>query len=285
MSDPRETARLERTTLADGFTVAAAVFGSGRPLVYLPGFPDLFSVAAEPLAFHRRLAAAGRVYAVAPPGALGEFDAGFGGLRTVEDLLFRYRWWLDQAGLGRVHLAGHSWGAWLALEFACWFPERVESLALVAPLGLDLAQRQLPDIFRLSQPADGFGRRDLRRLLFADADSAVARETFPDAPLPLEEEMRRVRALRFMALIGWRPAFFFDRDLPGRARRFRGRALVVSGECDAFTGPEYGEACSRLLGAAHVVLPGCGHAAVVEAPEALAGAVLAFLGSDAEPPA
>jgi pimeloyl-ACP methyl ester carboxylesterase len=40
---------------------------------------------------------------------------------------------LDSAGLGRVHLAGHSWGGKVAMHFAATRPERLRSLVLADP--------------------------------------------------------------------------------------------------------------------------------------------------------
>lgn len=44
---------------------------------------------------------------------------------------------LDALGISRVSVVGHSMGGMLATRFALLYPERVEKLALVAPLGLE----------------------------------------------------------------------------------------------------------------------------------------------------
>ncbi len=38
----------------------------------------------------------------------------------------------DALGLDRVHLLGHSWGGWLALEYALRGPSRLASLVLAS---------------------------------------------------------------------------------------------------------------------------------------------------------
>ena len=40
---------------------------------------------------------------------------------------------LDQLGIGKTHVMGHSFGADIALHFAILYPERVERLVLVEP--------------------------------------------------------------------------------------------------------------------------------------------------------
>ena len=48
---------------------------------------------------------------------------------------------LSALQIQRAHLVGNSLGGGVAIEFARYFPQRVESLALVAPVGLRLAKR------------------------------------------------------------------------------------------------------------------------------------------------
>ncbi|MCA9514650.1 MAG: alpha/beta hydrolase [Myxococcales bacterium] len=51
---------------------------------------------------------------------------------------------LDDLGVGRVVVVGHSMGGMLAARFALMFPERTAKLALVNPIGLEDWQRVVP---------------------------------------------------------------------------------------------------------------------------------------------
>jgi pimeloyl-ACP methyl ester carboxylesterase len=79
------------------------------------------------------LARAHRVIAVDPVGQPGLSTAGPRPLKTVSDLAG----WLDQVldwlGTPRAVLAGHSYGAWLALRYALHAPGRVSRLVLLDP--------------------------------------------------------------------------------------------------------------------------------------------------------
>jgi pyruvate dehydrogenase E2 component (dihydrolipoyllysine-residue acetyltransferase) len=136
----------------------------GEPLVLLHGFGGdlnnwLFN--AEPLAADRA------VYALDLPAHGGSVkDAGDGDVAVLVGAL---REFLDSQGIERAHLAGHSMGALVAAELALAEPERVLSLALVAPAGFG---EEID-----AEYIDGFvaasGRRDLKPVLqrlFADAD-------------------------------------------------------------------------------------------------------------------
>jgi pyruvate dehydrogenase E2 component (dihydrolipoamide acetyltransferase) len=81
---------------------------------------------------------------------------------------------LDARGVEKAHLAGHSMGGLVAAELALSAPERVQSLALVAPVGFGSEIN--------SGYIDGFiaarTRRELKpvlQLLFAD-ESLVSRQ-------------------------------------------------------------------------------------------------------------
>jgi pimeloyl-ACP methyl ester carboxylesterase len=253
----------------------------GLPLVYLPGFPDLGSVSRQPLDIHRLLAAGRRLVVLLPRAADPATGGAFPGWRGLDDVVFRCLWALDELGLGRVDLAGHSIGGWLAAEMAAWAPERCGRLTLVSPAGLDLPERMVDDIFMKAQPRDGFHRGELRALLFADAEGSLATALFPDRPLEVEEEMRRFAVLRFAALIGWTPAYLYDWDLPQRLLRCRRPALVVNGREDRFLGPDYGRRFADALGAGQVIVAGAGHAVHLERPEDVAAAMEGFLARSA----
>jgi pyruvate dehydrogenase E2 component (dihydrolipoamide acetyltransferase) len=92
---------------------------------------------------------------------------------TVEALAGFVMAFLDQLGIARCHLAGHSLGATIAAQLALDHPDRVAGLVLIAPAGLG------PDINM--EYIDGFvqaaGKKDLKPVLsqlFAD-ESLVTR--------------------------------------------------------------------------------------------------------------
>lgn len=114
----------------------------GRTRVYLsgpPSAPPVLLLAAygatsaewSPLALD--LAVDHRLHAVDIPGDPGRSVPGDAALATPADLR---RWLvgvLDGLGLARVHPIGHSYGAWIALNFALGEPGRVSGLTLLDP--------------------------------------------------------------------------------------------------------------------------------------------------------
>ncbi|MEV4611139.1 alpha/beta fold hydrolase [Kitasatospora sp. NPDC049258] len=100
------------------------------PLVLLPGGG---AGATAWLALAAELGDRHRLYAVDRIGEPGRSVADGRTPATPADLLEWLGTVLDGLGLGRTHLCGHSYGAWIALTYALHAPARVNRLALLDP--------------------------------------------------------------------------------------------------------------------------------------------------------
>jgi pyruvate dehydrogenase E2 component (dihydrolipoyllysine-residue acetyltransferase) len=229
--------------------------GDAEPLVLLHGFGGdlnnwLFN--AEPLAADRV------VYALDLPGHGGSAkNVGDGEVATIVDAV---RGFLDAQGIQRAHLAGHSMGGLVAAELALVDPERVASLALIAPAGFG------PEIDR--EYVEGFiaatGRRDLKPVLqrlFADPD-LVNRQMVDDV-LKYKRLDGVQDALRTLAARVF-PDGRQSRVIAGRLDEgYPGPLLVVWGERDAIIPAAHAGAAPGR--AETHVLDGVGHSPHMEA--------------------
>lgn len=204
----------------------------------LAGLADVARVIAPDLPGHGRSA---------PPGRTSVAAYGAAALAL-----------LDELGLERALLAGHSMGAAAALEAALAAPERVAGLALV---GAAARLRVAPAL--LAGLADGPEA--------AIADLVAAMYPGPSAhlrPAAAAEYLRDPATLRadFLACDGW--------DARGPVAGLRCRTLVVCGEADGLTPPKLARELAGLIpGARLELLPAVGHVPMLEAP----GAVVAAL--------
>jgi pimeloyl-ACP methyl ester carboxylesterase len=103
---------------------------SATPIVLVPGFTSGVPMWENNLA---DLAAAHPVYAM---DALG--DSGMS-VQTaeIEDAADQAAWLdqvIEQLGLPRVHLMGHSFGGWSSANYAVHYPQKVASLILLEPV-------------------------------------------------------------------------------------------------------------------------------------------------------
>jgi pimeloyl-ACP methyl ester carboxylesterase len=207
------------------------------------------------------LASRFRVYAPSFPG----FDnsARPKWLRNVTDLAGLMGLALDKAGVGPAIMVGLGFGGWVAAEIAAHSPSRVKQLALHSPMGLKPLTGEILDQFL-------FGSTTYVRYGFADPQNYDRLFGADEAARVNVWEMNREMTTR----IAWKP-YMFDPAL-GHLLRVRpvptaiiwsgGDHIVPRGAADAYKQVLPDATCDEL--------PGTGHYAELEAPEALAKLIL-----------
>jgi pimeloyl-ACP methyl ester carboxylesterase len=263
---------------AAGRTVEVLRHGAGAPLLYLHGLADVHSVfaPADLTALVDALAAEREVIAPAHPGYLGSdaLDAG----ADVEDHAFHLVDLLDALGLDTVDVVGCSFGGWLAAELALRHPARIGRLALIAPLGLHVPGEPGALFFGAVAPRGVGGYGEVRGVLFADPDSAVALGAFPDQP-GRDDMLRWFTGLSGAAQIGWTAPQLADPKLAGRLRRIPALALVVAGAKDRIVPATHTQRWQQELPDARLeIVDDAAHCVQLEQPDAVARLVLDFLG-------
>jgi proline iminopeptidase len=194
-------------------------------------------------------------------------------------------------GGGRVHLLGHSWGGWLAIEYAVTHPDRLKS-CIFSCTGANMPEH-LKDVRRLLA---AFGTETLEmidRLEAAGNFSSplyraictlfYARHSSRKAYLAGERESAPVNMQIQNAL--WGPAEFSASGelaawnrLPD-LRRVTVPALVLVGAYDYLTPRGAGLIRAHLPDARLVLFPDSGHAPYADEPEAYFETVAGFLRS------
>lgn len=186
---------------------------------------------------------------------------------------------LEQRGASDAIVAGHSWGAGVAIAMAERYPEHVRRLVLVNPVTpgdrLGLADRLLADE-RIGPP--------LTRGAFWVAGSALAaprvrrimRRTLPG--YGIERSADVARDLRTGG--AWRSFYVEQRalfsELPALREGVPGLtqpATVVVAANDRVTDPAAGRRFAAEVGARLVEVPRAGHLLPMQAPEEVASAI------------
>jgi pimeloyl-ACP methyl ester carboxylesterase len=228
--------------------------GRGEPIVFVHGFGTEAAVN-----WHAQLVAFSPSFEVIAPDL-----PGFGASERLPEtnciaLQVRcLRTLLDDLGVARISLVGHSMGGWISLAFAAAYPERVKRLIVVDAAGLKfepdmtLERALLPvsvDDVRLLIRANfqrpirlpSFVLRDLLRIARRDA-------------VPREELLRRL--------------VYGDEHLDERLSAITAATLVVWGAADPLTPLALGERIVECVpGAELAVFADCAHSPNVEQPE------------------
>ena len=236
---------------------------NGRPTVLMhagegPPFVYLHSTLGESFTWlppYKTWSKQFHVFVPTHPG-FGE-SGGFDQVETVEDMAFHYVEMFDALGLDEVILGGVSLGGWIAAEFACRWPERVKKLWISDAPGLWVDEQPLPDLFRVLQNRDA-----IRKLLFRDPDSAMAKMVIQDNPEP-ERMLAAYKSMTVLARLVWdRP---YDPKLPSRLSRVQCPTLLLWGDSDRLVPPAYGKAYHKYLPHAEFkLLHQCGHMGMFE---------------------
>ena len=235
--------------------------GSGRPLLFLGSGMSFEATSSDAV---ERLSRDFSVIAPIHPGFGGsERPAWF---TTVDDLAYFYLDLLQELDLNGVTLVGVSFGAWIATALATKSTERLARLVLANPLGIKVSGRETRDIGDIFAMTD----EDLRGALFHDP--AGARMTFEAMPAALDAARSREALARY----GWSP-YMHDPKLRGRLHRVSVPTLVLRGEADGLTGPDYTSVfASEIPGAVLRPLAAAGPLPHIEAPDAFADAIRNF---------
>ena len=175
---------------------------------------------------------------------------------------------LECLGVGRVILAGHSWGGTLAVAFALDHPDRAAGLVLLAPPTHPHLHRLTWLYGMLSLPVAGwlFAHTFVLPLsalaLPAGVRGAFAPQALPPDYLARSAAWLLLRPRCFLA--NARDVAGLQRFLAGQVPRYASLcvpAVVISGERDPIVAPRHHTMAfaGALPGAKLVLLPGVGH--------------------------
>ncbi len=178
---------------------------------------------------------------------------------------------LDATGLAGSDLIAESLGAMLALEAAALAPTSVARLVMIGALGWSLPEEPVRNPFTTHMP-------DVPPL-FCENQQAYARAFHcrsRKAEDINEHEILLYRADEAAARLTWP---FADRGLRKRLHRVSCPTLIVWGERDRIVPASYAARYAAALRAPTriAMIPGAGHLATIDAPDAVAEVALPFL--------
>jgi pimeloyl-ACP methyl ester carboxylesterase len=260
LSEPKTT-----TVEVNGHSCRVWIKGQGAKLGFLAGFGGL----PRWVPFLDELAKSRTVVVPSLPGYPGG-GHGHTVLDTHLDWVLAVRQILDKAGLAGADLLGASVGGAFAAEMAAIFPGHVKKLALIAPFGL----------FDEADPAaDPWAQRkdQIASLMCADGTQWDRLVSAPEGANSIEWPIEMTRAAEAAARAFWPLG---NTKLERRLSLIEAPTLILWGEADRVLPPSYaGKFVGAINGSCRLqTIPGAGHLAYLDQPEAVARAVLAHIG-------
>jgi pimeloyl-ACP methyl ester carboxylesterase len=190
---------------------------------------------------------------------------------------------LEQKGVARAHVVGHSWGSSVVLAFARRHPERLDRLVVISGWVYD---DQLLPLMRWAR-VPGIGEA-LYGTFYRNAIGERLYLNFVDPNLVTQkvvDEVEKQMALDGAVAAALAAARGMHRfaESEGEYRTIKNQTLLLWGRDDRVARLAYGERLARELPHARlVVLPRCGHIPMWECTGETASALTEFLTSKGE---
>ena len=221
----------ERTVNVQG--IATHIFEAGSPaappLLYLHG-TNLGNLWLD---YHHALAQYFHLFAPDIPGfGLTERPDW---MRDMSDYILFFRDLLNELGLDKVMLVGHSLGGWMAAEIAVWYPERVKKLVLSNAAGIRVKGSPIADIFAMN----------VQELIAACFDNPMAAMPLMPAEFNVDYLLVQYKERTTLASLAWNPSY--DPKLERRLASIKCPTLVIWGANDRVIPPVYGDAFQRQI--------------------------------------
>ena len=277
----------EQHVCANGVSMWTATQGCGPPVVLCHGGPGIYDYLGPVAAMIDDVAT---VHRYDQRGCGRSDEVGPYDVRTfVDDLDALRAYW----GYEAWTVIGHSWGACLALLYACQYPERTERLVYMSGTGIDPAWHQEYRRNREAKllPADRERLRLLNEQRLTAAGEELGRIEDEASGLLGRTELYDVTRLdavsrydRFPINYSLNSALCAEMNrmedaggLGARVSRVRAPTLVLDGEGDPR--PRWARAqVARLIPTSrHTTIAGAGHEPWIEQPEATARVLRDFL--------
>lgn len=247
------------------------VLGRGKPVIFLHGWLGSWGLWKETI---ETIALTNRAYALDFWG-FGDSDDKRSTYR-VQDFVALIRQFMDQLGLEKVPLVGHSMGGTVSLMTALTHPERVERLAVI---GSPIAGSSLSFFLQLA------GRRMIAELIFKNfntfrlllkkAAPLICRH--PDFPEIIDRDLSKTNLESFLNSIH----SLHKVDLREEISALKIPVLGIYGNRDNIVSPrQYKPLYSAIPQAQIELFPGSGHFIMLEEPQSFIHLIREFINQE-----
>jgi pimeloyl-ACP methyl ester carboxylesterase len=237
--------------------VTVSEYGDGPPFLLLHGGggPDTVTGFAELFAMTHHV----RVIVPTHPGFGG--TARPAALTSIPGLAALYVALIDQLGADDVTVIGNSIGGWITAEMALLASPRISGAVLVDAVGIEVPGHPIADFFSLTMD-------QVFTLSFHNPGP------FRIDPATLPPAAQAIAADNRAALATYAGTAMSDPTLAGRLAHLKLATVVLWGDSDQITDPDYGRAYADAIPPARFqLLKDTGHLPQLETPDQLMNAI------------
>jgi 3-oxoadipate enol-lactonase len=238
--------------------------GAGIPMVFLHGFPlghTIWNGVTPLLVNHFRL-----ILPDLRGHGLSDCPEGHYRMPLIADDIAGL---MDYLGMDKAILVGHSMGGYASLAFALKYPERLIGIGLIATqAGADSPEQKVGRYSTI----EAVNRDGITNL----ADTMSQRLTSRPDLIPIIRAM--ILATCPVGVIGSLQGLAERLDVSGELSKIQAPAVVVAGDADKIIPLERSQEMARMLPLGSlVIIPGAGHMPMMEAPQAVAEALIGLI--------
>ncbi|MCL2216770.1 MAG: alpha/beta hydrolase [Defluviitaleaceae bacterium] len=199
------------------------------------------------------------------------------GVYTFDEHAAEARALYKHLGIKKLHLVGTSYGGEAAMRFAMLFPEMTESITVIA------------SVSELDEVCCGFvenwkilcGLYDGEAFMKAAAPTLYAPDFMRNNREFISKRAAAMKAVPADYFDGQKilyDTFLTDVTMTDRLKTILCPALIISAEHDILKPPRFSKIIAENIpGSLHLLIPDCGHVAIIEKPKEILTALLGFL--------
>jgi pimeloyl-ACP methyl ester carboxylesterase len=248
------------------------IYGEGKPLLLIAGLgSDSSSWAGVVKIFSRRFQTV--VFDNRGTGRSSSMRKSYTIRRMADDTVRL----LDQLGIERAHILGHSMGGYIAQQIAISYPERIDRLILEGTAAVSSKRNNILffEFFKNLQRKEDFKEWIRAWTFWLFSPKTFENKEFISTFIKKAAEYPyRTNTNDFKAQAEVIAKF----DLRGRLSAIRAKTLIIGGKDDILIMPdEAGVLAKQIRGSVIKLITGCAHCIHIENPALFTKAVLDFL--------
>ncbi len=213
-----------------------------------------------------------------------------GRMTFFSDVIFEF---LEQIGIKTVTAVGHGMGAQIAINFASYYPDNIESLVLAAPAGFEIFTEDEVEWFMKTFTAESFAQADDKQIFINFRNNFF--KLPPEAEFMFKDRLlirRDFEFFNYSRIIANSIVGMIRQPVFKKLSHLETPALILFGENDAIIPNQFihrettlqiaQKGAQKIRNSKLVMIKECGHYIPLEKPTVLVDEIKKFFGVNSQ---